>query len=65
MAPTAGDDARAAAPTADDGDDEDYMNMVIEEPSKKETSLQKMQREKREVCCSPRLLSASVDTHPQ
>ncbi|KAH7060485.1 hypothetical protein B0J12DRAFT_566403 [Macrophomina phaseolina] len=48
MAPTAGDDARAAAPTADDGDDDDYMNMVIEEPSKKETSLQKMQREKRE-----------------
>ncbi|KAF4309764.1 hypothetical protein GTA08_BOTSDO02432 [Botryosphaeria dothidea] len=48
MAPTAEDEARPGpAAAADDGED-DYMNMVIEEPNKKETPLQKMQREKRE-----------------
>lgn len=53
MAPTAEDEARPGpAAAADDGED-DYMNMVIEEPNKKETPLQKMQREKREVCRTP------------
>lgn len=47
MAPTAKDEARATDAAADD-DEDDYLNMVIEEPSKKETPLQRMQREKRE-----------------
>lgn len=49
MAPTTEDEARSPNAAADEDDDDDYMNMVIEEPSKKETPLQRMQREKREV----------------
>lgn len=30
-------------------DDDDYMNMIIEEPTKKETFTQKKRREQREV----------------
>ncbi|KAL0257210.1 hypothetical protein SLS55_008020 [Diplodia seriata] len=43
-----GPPSTSAAAAADDDDDEDYMNMVIEEPGKKETALQRLQREKRE-----------------
>lgn len=48
MAPTAEDETRPGPAAADDDAEDDYMNMVIEEPNKKETPLQKMQREKRE-----------------
>ncbi|KAK0660996.1 G patch domain-containing protein 11 [Lasiodiplodia hormozganensis] len=47
MSPTP-EDRALSGPAAADDDEDDYMNMVIEEPTKKETSLQRLQREKRE-----------------
>lgn len=64
MAPTAKDEARTTDAVADD-DEDDYLNMVIEEPSKKETPLQRMQREKREVSQPVRPNSALFHTHSQ
>lgn len=63
MSPTP-EDRALSGPAAADDDDDDYMNMVIEEPTKKETSLQRLQREKREVSCRAHLRLAMFDTHP-
>ncbi|OJD29289.1 coiled-coil domain-containing protein 75 [Diplodia corticola] len=47
-APAAADSDGEDGGDGDDDDDDDYMNMIIEEPGKKETALQRLQREKRE-----------------